>query len=132
MWSVAKSVDPALVGRAVQEGYMTIDDGICEHYADVDSGDCDIQVVDLLAIVFFRFGFRPKPMKERTIRHLILAMLYGEGSEDMARFVGYHESAYPPGEKVAYSTGDATLSAIRYCMVRYMMLVSIILWISFL
>ena len=55
MWSVAKSVNSALIGRAVQEGYMTIDDGICEHYADVDSGNCDIQVVDLLRFLWFGF-----------------------------------------------------------------------------
>ena len=55
-------------------------------------------------------------------------MLYGEGSEDMARFVGYHKSAYPPGEK--YFSGDATLLA-KFCMVRYMMLVNIILGICF-
>ena len=110
MWSVAKSVNSALVGRAVQEGYMTIDDGICEHYADVDSGNCDIQVVDLLR---FSSGldFNETYEGEKNQASSVLAMLYGEGSEDMARFVGYHESAYPPGEKVAYSTGDATLLA---------------------
>ena len=108
LWSITKSINAALVGRAVHEGYMTVDDGICEHYADVSTENCDVSVVDLLR---FSSGLDYKESYEGEKNQVssVLAMLYGEGSEDMARFVGYHDAIHPPGEKVTYSTGDATL-----------------------
>lgn len=108
LWSVTKSINSALLGRAVQEGLMTVDASICTHLKQVPEENC---VITPEHLVTFSSGLRWKESYEGEKNQVssVLAMLYGEGKRDMATFVATHDSVYAPGENVSYSTGDATL-----------------------
>ena len=107
-WSVSKSVSSALLGVAVREGRVKLDDSICTHL-DAPKDKCGIQVVDLLRwssgldwTETYEGGASPQVSS-------VIAMLYGEGLEGMTDFVLGHELRDPPGATWMYSSGDAQL-----------------------
>ncbi len=108
LWSVTKSINSALLGRAIHEGLIQIDESICAHLPWVPSENCAITPEHL---VTFSSGLRWKESYEgeRNQVSSVLAMLYGEGKRDMSTFVATHDLAHQPGQHVAYSTGDAVL-----------------------
>lgn len=110
LWSVTKSINSAILGRAVQEGLIDVRDSICDHVDFVPTENCAIRVEHL---VTFSSGLQWKESYEGEKNQVssVLAMLYGEGKRDMATFVATHDLAYAPGANVSYSTGDATLLA---------------------
>lgn len=110
LWSATKSFTNALVGIAVREGSLQIADSICDHI-DVGNPDtCAIRVVDLLE---FSSGlaWRETYEGESPTASSVLAMLYGEGQADMARFVTSHELRDAPGTTYQYSSGDTNVLA---------------------
>lgn len=110
LWSVTKSINSALLGRAVQEGLIDIHASICQYLSYIPSENCAITPAHL---VTFASGLRWKESYEgeRNQVSSVLAMLYGEGKRDMAGFVATHDLVHQPGQHVSYSTGDATLLA---------------------
>ena len=110
LWSVTKSINSALLGRAVQEGLIDIHASICQYLSYIPSENCAITPAHL---VTFSSGLRWKESYEgeRNQVSSVLAMLYGEGKRDMAGFVATHDLVHQPGQHVSYSTGDATLLA---------------------
>ena len=110
IWSITKSVNSAILGRAVQEGLMDIRDSICDHVDFVPSENCAIRVEHLLT---FSSGLDWTETYEgqKNQTSSVLAMLYGEGKRDMATFVATHDLSKAPGSNVEYSSGDATLLA---------------------
>ena len=110
LWSVTKSVNSAILGRAVQEGLIDVRDSICDYVDFVPSENCSIRVEHL---VTFSSGLRWTESYEgkKNQASSVLAMLYGEGKRDMATFVATHDLENAPGSNVSYSTGDATLLA---------------------
>lgn len=111
-WSASKTVMGALTGIAVREQVLTVDDAICEH-ADVGAqSSCDITVKNLLQMGS-GLDWRETYEGESPTSSSVLAMLYGEGSADMARFVTGHPQKFPPGTHWSYSSGDTNaLSAV--------------------
>ena len=107
-WSVTKSINSALLGRAVQENLLDIDASICTYYGDVPVENCAISAKNL---VTFSSGLDWTESYEGKSNQAssVLAMLYGIGSQDMAGFVAGHARRDEPGSVVSYSTGDATL-----------------------
>lgn len=111
-WSVSKTFTSSLVGIAVQQGRLSLDASVCTVLADVPQHACVITVADLLA---FSSGLDWKETYEHDppTSSSVLAMLYGEGQSDMARFVLGHPLRDRPGESFQYSSGDSNvLSAI--------------------
>ncbi len=108
LWSVTKSINSALLGRAMQEGLIDINQSICTYLPYVPSENCAITPEHL---VTFSSGLNWKESYEGEKNQVssVLAMLYGEGKRDMATFVATHDLAHQPGEQVSYSTGDAVL-----------------------
>ncbi|MBI2373621.1 MAG: serine hydrolase [Deltaproteobacteria bacterium] len=109
-WSVTKSVTNALAGRAVALERVAIADSICKHRSDLERSACPITLKDLLEFgsgIDWAEVYEGKSNQESSV----LAMLYGEGHEDMAAFVARQGIAHPPGRRFAYSTGDSTLLA---------------------
>ena len=111
IWSITKSVNSAILGRAVQEGLIDVRDSICDHVSFVPSENCAIRVEHLLT---FSSGLRWTETYEgqKNQASSVFAMLYGEGRRDMATFVATHDLAKAPGSNVVeYSSGDSTLLA---------------------
>jgi CubicO group peptidase (beta-lactamase class C family) len=109
-WSVTKTFTNALTGIAVREGHVRETDSICQHLSGIEGESCDITLANLLE---FSSGFEWAETYEDAspTNSSVLAMLYGEGSGDMARFVAGHPLRDPPGTTFMYSSGDSTLLA---------------------
>lgn len=110
-WSVTKTVTDTLVGVAVREQALTVDDKICDHLVlDAPEACATLTVRHLLG---FASGldwleiYENKSNQESSV----LAMLYGVGSSDVANFVARHQFRDPPGTSYAYSTGESALLA---------------------
>lgn len=109
-WSVAKSVTNALAGVAVGQGALSISDSVCTYFPSAAQDHCEISVQNLLE---FTSGLQWYEDYENASYQLssVLAMLYGEGREDMSAFVLKHPFAHTPGTFFNYSTGEITLLA---------------------
>jgi CubicO group peptidase (beta-lactamase class C family) len=109
-WSMSKSFINALTGLAVKRGAVKLDDSICEHLEVERQDNCAITVRHLLE---FSSGLDWKESYEGGGYQdsSVLAMLYGEGKQDMASFIASHPLRDAPGTTFMYSSGDSTLLA---------------------
>ncbi|OJT19444.1 hypothetical protein BO221_34215 [Archangium sp. Cb G35] len=110
-WSMSKSFTSALVGIAVKGGALSLDDSICEHVKSSRQDNCAITVRHLME---FASGLDWREDYENGGSYQtssVLAMLYGEGRQDMVSFITAHERSDAPGTSWRYSSGDATLLA---------------------
>jgi CubicO group peptidase (beta-lactamase class C family) len=107
-WSVTKSVVGTLTGMAVKEGVVALDQSVCAHVRGLPDASCAVTVEDLLE---FASGFEWRETYEGhpPTTSSVLAMLYGEGQPDMAKFVGSLPLRDPPGTTFMYSSGDTML-----------------------
>lgn len=110
-WSVTKTITQLLTGVAVAQGAVKIEDSICAHLQNspIPDGRCAITIQNLLE---FSSGFDWREDYEGGKSRQdssVIAMLYGQGKQDMAGFVLEQDLADPPGVAYRYSTGDSTL-----------------------
>lgn len=107
-WSMSKSVTSVLTGIAVKQGLVSTSDSICDHLGDLPEASCQVTVQDLLDMAS---GFQWRETYEggSPTESAVLAMLYGEGASDMARFVATQPLARPPGSAWQYSSGDTNV-----------------------
>jgi len=107
-WSVSKTFTSVLTGLAVAEGLLTLDDSVCTHLSGIEGEACDITVRNVLEL---GSGLRWQETYEdgSPTNSSVLAMLYGEGWTDMARFVANHPREFEPGTAYRYSSGDTNL-----------------------
>ena len=109
-WSMSKSFINTLVGIGVHKGLLSVTDSICEHVTVANPENCAIRVQDLLE---FSSGldWRETYEGDSPTGSTVVAMLYGDGREDMAAFIGAQPRRAAPGELWQYSSGDTTLLA---------------------
>lgn len=108
LWSASKTVASTLTGIAAHQGLLELDDSICE-YVELDpASSCDITVAHLLQMAS-GLDWRETYEGVSPRASSVLAMLYGEGAQDMARFVGNHPRRDEPGKTWYYSSGDTNL-----------------------
>lgn len=107
-WSVSKSIAGTLVGRAMMEGHLDVNDPVARHYPPADrDGVRSIRIVDLLQMssgLDWNETYETSPVFSS-----VMAMLYTRGRGDMAAFVASHDLAHPPGTHWSYSSGDTLL-----------------------
>ncbi len=110
-WSVAKSVSSALVGVAVREGALSLDDSICKHLPEYAGGEkCAITVRH--AITFGSgLGWQEEYEDQTYQVSSVIAMLFGVGRRDQLKHILGHKQLHPAGEQWSYSTGDAELAS---------------------
>jgi len=109
-WSVAKSFTSGLIGVAVQQGKLRLDQSICDFIPHQRLDVCRVTVENLLT---FSSGFDWQEEYEHESYQVssVIAMLFGEGHRDMLDFVTKHPFYAAPGTAWRYSTGDATVLA---------------------
>lgn len=109
-WSATKSFTNVLAGVAVRDGLLKVDDSICDHLEGLPEASCAVTVAHLLS---FGSGFDWLETYEGYSPRAssVLAMLYGEGHTDMARFVASHPRRDEPGATYMYSSGDTNVVA---------------------
>lgn len=109
LWSVSKSVSNALVGAAVQQGRIDVNDAAADTFAPLKRGQhADIRITDLLRMssgLAWSETYETSPLFSS-----VLAMLYSRGPNDMAGFAASFPLAHPPGTHWSYSSGDTNLA----------------------
>jgi CubicO group peptidase (beta-lactamase class C family) len=109
-WSLSKSAINALTGLAVARGQLSLDDSICQHLRPTRAEACAMTVRHLLEFAS-GLDWRETYEGQSNQASSVLAMLYGEGREDMVGFITSHALRDAPGTSWAYSSGDTTLLA---------------------
>ncbi|MFK7929007.1 MAG: serine hydrolase domain-containing protein [Myxococcota bacterium] len=107
-WSASKSVATTLTGMAAHRGYLDIDASICDHVTSARPESCQITPRHLME---FSSGlaWRESYEGQSPTASSVISMLFGEGVDDMVRFITNHELRDPPGTSYSYSSGDTTL-----------------------
>lgn len=110
LWSVTKSLINPILGLMVSEGRIKLDDSICKYLKPVPEGACLIRVIDLAQHSSGLDWSEDYERSERPKDSAVIAMLYGEGMEDIVRFIlGSHPPIAAPGTRWRYSSGDTNL-----------------------
>lgn len=106
-WSMAKSMLHAVVGLLVANGKLTLDSppGVPE-WADATDGRETITLQQLLEM---RDGldFVEDYVDDRVSD--VIAMLFGDGKDDVAHFAADRGLAHPPGTHLNYSSGTSNI-----------------------
>ncbi|MFT3711097.1 MAG: serine hydrolase [Archangium sp.] len=111
-WSVAKSFSSALVGVAVKQSALNLDDSICVHLPEYEgTKQCAITVKD--AITFATALDWQEEYEDQAYQvSSVIAMLFGDGHRDQLKHIINHKLVDPgPGKRWMYSTGDAELAS---------------------
>lgn len=108
-WSVSKSVMSLLYASAYKERKFALNDSVCK-FGDLGHPRlCDIQFAHALQWTT-GIAWVEEYEKSRTpTKASILAMLYGEGRDDMMKFVARQPVVAQPGLVWRYSSGDSIL-----------------------
>jgi len=111
-WSVAKSFSSMLVGVAVHQGLVSLDDSLCKHlpaYANYPN----VCAVLVKHIITFGSGLQWQEEYEDQGYQVssVIAMLFGVGHKNQVKHVLSHRKLREPGTQFVYSTGDAHVVA---------------------
>ncbi|MFO0678662.1 MAG: serine hydrolase [Polyangiaceae bacterium] len=109
-WSVTKSITSLLAGIAVGRGDLSMDRSVCAAIPNAPESACKITLTNLLEFASgldWNETYEGKSNQESSV----LAMLYGQGHGDMAKFVLDHPFRDEPGTSYMYSTGDSVAIA---------------------
>ncbi|MCK6525652.1 beta-lactamase family protein [Myxococcota bacterium] len=107
-WSVSKTYTATLTGIAVQRGLLSLDDSICEHITPTSPTHCETTVKDLLEFgsgTLWKESYESSPPTTSSV----VAMLYGQGHEDVVAFATAQPRRAPPGSFFQYSSGDTNV-----------------------
>ncbi|MBW4078411.1 MAG: serine hydrolase [Acidobacteria bacterium] len=106
-WSMAKSMLHMIIGTLVDQGRLTPDDlARISEWSDERDPRHQIRVRDMLAM---RDGLGFVENYEIGQVSHVIEMLFGEGKEDMARYVAALPLAHEPGTFFNYSSGTTNL-----------------------
>lgn len=110
-WSVAKSFSSALVGVAVKQGALKLDQSICLYLPEYEgTPQCAITVKD--AITFgTALGWQEEYENQSYQVSSVISMLFGSGHRDQLKHILTHKLVAEPGKRWSYSTGDAELAS---------------------
>lgn len=110
-YSVSKSVGSALVGIAVNEGILKLDESICTYVPAPQGADATFCETKVEHVLQMRSGLQWQESYDNPNKSNVLPMLYGD-EPDMGLYVARQPRANKAGEKWLYSSGDANLLAL--------------------
>ena len=109
-WSVTKSLTNAVLGLAVKDKLLALEDSICKHLKVPHKDWCSIRVVDVAG---HTSGIKWSEMYEESedpLESSVLQMLYGAGNENIVQYLyEIRTLTEKPGTKWRYSSGDSNL-----------------------
>lgn len=107
-WSVTKSFVNTLVGMAVLDNKLKIDEPAAKYYPPLAQPGKDSILIDHLlrmsSGLYWSEGYEASPLKSSVV-----AMLYTRGRNDAAAFAAAQDLAYPPGTHWYYSSGTSNI-----------------------
>jgi len=109
-YSVSKSVGSALLGVAVDERLLALEDSVCKYApapAGADPTSCDTTIA---SVVQMTSGLEWSESYDDPKTSNVLPMLYGD-EPDVGLYMAMRPRAKKPGEAWKYSSGDSNLLA---------------------
>jgi CubicO group peptidase (beta-lactamase class C family) len=106
-WSMAKSVTAALVGIALGDGKLKLDDPLNEPMWDDGDPRRNITIAQALHMsdgLRWREDGYDDPIENDAAK-----MLFGSGRENIVEYVASRPQEFPPGQKWRYSSGTTNL-----------------------
>lgn len=110
VWSVSKSFVNALYGIAIKQNKCKLDDKAAQYYKPLQTTKHHKaitlrQLLNMTPGLSWKEGYEASP-----INSSVLAMLYGVGRGDMAKFTAQQPMRYHPGTHFYYSSGTTNLA----------------------
>jgi CubicO group peptidase (beta-lactamase class C family) len=110
MWSISKTVTGVLLGMAVRDGRISIDQAVDQYYPNVNP-DNRYKKVLLKNLLYLDAGYVWNESQLDVLDNPVVNMLFAEGHEDMALFTAQQRIiSQGPAYKWNYSTGLPTLT----------------------
>lgn len=115
MWSVSKSFTSALVGIAIKEKKLLLQDSVCKYFPKYKKSEkCKITIEHLLSYTAgFQWNEEYEPATiEKSLsmdKSDVLQMMYGSGAKDVASYVMDKKLKFVPGTTVQYNTGTPNI-----------------------
>ncbi|MDD4975288.1 MAG: serine hydrolase [Bacteriovorax sp.] len=111
LWSISKTITGALLGVAIRDGKITLDQKLNEFYPRPDASD-NYQKIKIENLFYLDTGFLWNEYYSGNVRQSpVLNMLYGTGHADVADFASRKEIiSEGPGYKWNYSTGTPAIT----------------------
>ena len=109
-YSVSKSVGSALLGIAVGEGLMKLEDSVCRYVPAPTGADPTYCETTIESVVQMTSGLKWEESYEDPATSNVLPMLYGDEA-DMGLYVAMRRRAGAVGKTWHYSSGDSNLLA---------------------
>lgn len=108
-WSMAKSITHALTGMLIAEGRLSVTDPVgCAEWSDDERSR--ITIADLLEMRDGLDFVEDYVLDaEGNSRSDVIAMLFGEGATDVARYARSRPARHQPGEVWSYSSGTTNI-----------------------
>ncbi|MBP9679823.1 MAG: serine hydrolase [Bacteriovorax sp.] len=111
LWSVSKTITGALLGTAVREGKINLEDHLSELYPIVSMND-NYRKIKVSNLFYLDAGFIWEEFYSGDVKNSsVVNMLYSKGHYDMATFAA-NAPLIPqgPAYKFTYSTGTPTIT----------------------
>ena len=111
LWSVSKTITGALLGTAVRDGRISLEQNLNEFYPRPDAGDA-YQEIKIKNLFYLDTGFIWNEYYSGDVKQSpVLNMLYGTGHADIAGFATSKEVIPEgPGHQWNYSTGTPAIT----------------------
>jgi CubicO group peptidase (beta-lactamase class C family) len=110
LWSVTKTITGALLGMAVRDGRLNLDQSLSEFYPGANPSQRYSKII-LKNLLYMDTGFIWDERKIDVLSNPLVRMLYSDGHVDMARFAaGRKIIPEGPSYKWNYSTGTPTMT----------------------
>lgn len=109
-YSVSKSVGSALLGIAIEDGLLKLDDSVCKHVPSQAAADPTLCETTIRDLVHMSSGLAWSESYDNPTVSNVLPMLYGDEA-DMGAYVALRARAARTGTRWAYSSGDSNLLA---------------------
>ena len=110
-YSVSKSLGSALLGIAVADGLVKVDDSVCTYLPEIIGSDPALCETTLGSLAQMTSGLKFDENYDNPVTSNVLPMLYGDET-DMGEYVARRGRANPVGVKWSYS------SAVSYTHLR--------------
>lgn len=109
LWSVSKAVTNLLIGIAVRENKISIQDTICSYFKSYEM-KFDCKKMTIKDILGWSSGLHWREMLTEPLSSSVFNMLYNKaGYKDAASFILSHPLIRKPGTSWHYSSGDTNL-----------------------
>lgn len=109
-WSVTKSFGATVMGAAVHEGLIDVNEPACTYYDPMCTGGREhIRMTDLLRMssgLDWQETYETSPVFSS-----VMAMLYTAGAQDMAAYTAGKDVVAVAGTRWVYSSGDSNIAS---------------------